>query len=74
MAPTAPASSTPAVVLSGPLTLQPIKANVYSEHMADGANVGNLKRVGTVWKFKAVGQGYSGGLYALCMQHGVNIG
>ena len=60
MAPTAPASSTPAVVLSGPLTLQPINANVYSVHLADGAHVGNLKRVGTVWKFKAVGYDAAG--------------
>lgn len=26
------------------------------------------------WKFKAIGQGYSGGLYAMCQQYGVNIG
>ena len=60
MAPTAPASSTPAVPLSGPLTLQSVNANVYSVHLADGAHVGNLKRVGTVWKFKAVGYDAAG--------------
>ncbi len=26
------------------------------------------------WKFRAVGQGYSGGLAAMCQQYGVNIG
>lgn len=26
------------------------------------------------WKFRAVGQGYSGGLAAMCKQYGVNIG
>lgn len=26
------------------------------------------------WKFRAIGQGYSGGLYALCQQYGVNVG
>ena len=35
---------------------------------------GEVYRNAGEWKFKAVGQGYSGGLYALCMQHGVNIG
>ncbi len=25
------------------------------------------------WKFRAVGQGYAGGLYALCMQYGVSV-
>ena len=39
----------------GPLTLRPVNADVHSVHQADGAHVGNLKRVGTVWKFKAIG-------------------
>ena len=60
MAPTAPASSTPAVPLSGPLTLQSVNANVYSVHLVVVAHVGNLKRVGTVWKFKAVGYDAAG--------------
>ncbi|OAT33226.1 TerD family protein [Proteus myxofaciens] len=34
---------------------------------------GELYRHGTEWKFKAVGQGFSGGLAALAKQHGVNI-
>jgi hypothetical protein len=46
--------------VQGPLTLQPVNTNVYSVHLADGAHVGNLKRVGTVWKFKAVGYDASG--------------
>jgi len=49
------ASTTPAPPLSGPLTLVPVNALVYSVHLADGAHVGNLKQVGAVWKFKAVG-------------------
>lgn len=59
-----PASaSTPTVAakaLPGPLTLQPVNSDVYSVHLADGAQVGNLKRVGTVWKFKAMGYDASG--------------
>ncbi len=39
----------------GPLTLHAVNADVHSVHAADGAHVGNLKRVGAVWKFKAIG-------------------
>lgn len=35
---------------------------------------GELYRHGEEWKFKAVGQGYQGGLGALAGAHGVNIG
>nr|ACY24672.1 conserved hypothetical protein [uncultured organism] len=41
--------------LPGPLCLQVVNSNVHSVHLADGAHVGNLKRIGAVWKFKAVG-------------------
>jgi tellurium resistance protein TerD len=34
---------------------------------------GEIYRHGTEWKFTAVGQGYSGGLAAMCRQFGVNI-
>lgn len=34
---------------------------------------GEVYRNGAEWKFKAVGQGYSGGLRALAIQHGVNV-
>ncbi|WP_199061582.1 TerD family protein [Serratia sp. ASV30] len=34
---------------------------------------GELYRHGAEWKFKAVGQGFAGGLSALALQHGVNI-
>lgn len=37
------------------LTLREVNANVQSVHLADGTHVGNLKRVGAVWKFKAIG-------------------
>lgn len=36
------------------LTLRPVNANVHSVHLADGTHVGNLKRIGAIWKFKAV--------------------
>ncbi|KAA9000002.1 TerD family protein [Affinibrenneria salicis] len=34
---------------------------------------GELYRNGSEWKFKAVGQGFAGGLAALAAQHGVNV-
>ena len=34
---------------------------------------GELYRHGAEWKFKAVGQGFAGGLSALASQHGMNI-
>jgi tellurium resistance protein TerD len=35
---------------------------------------GELYRAGAEWKFKAVGQGYAGGLAALAGGFGVNVG
>lgn len=35
---------------------------------------GELYRHNTEWKFRAVGQGYSGGLKAMCDQYGIMIG
>lgn len=34
---------------------------------------GEVYRHNGEWKFKAVGQGYAGGLFALCLHHGVNV-
>lgn len=34
---------------------------------------GDIYRHNGEWKFKAIGQGYSGGLEALCVQYGVNL-
>jgi hypothetical protein len=39
----------------GPLALVAVNAGVYSVHRVDGLHVGNLKKVGAVWKFKAIG-------------------
>ena len=44
------------------LTLSFVNANVYSVHLADGSHVGNLKRIGALWKFKAVGYDAAGGV------------
>ena len=44
------------------LTLTCVNANVYSVQTADGAHIGNLKRIGALWKFKAVGYDAAGGV------------
>ena len=46
----------------GPLQLLPINAEVMAVHTADGAHVGSLKKVGGIWKFKAMGYGAAGGM------------
>ena len=52
----------PPGAVAGPLHLVPINAAVASIHTADGAHVGSLKKVGGVWKFKAMGYGAAGGM------------
>ena len=42
------------------LSLRPVNPEVYSVHAPDGLQVGNLKRIGAVWKFKAIGYDAAG--------------
>lgn len=42
------------------ITLTFVNANVHSVHLPDGAHVGNLKRIGPIWKFKAIGYDAAG--------------
>lgn len=44
------------------LQLSPINAQACSVHTASGEHVGNLKLIGGVWKFKAIGYDASGQL------------
>lgn len=46
----------------GPLQLLPVNANVLAVHTADGAHVGSLKKIGAVWKFKAMGYDATGAM------------
>ncbi len=46
----------------GPLQLLPVNADVLAVHTADGAHVGSLKKIGAVWKFKAMGYDAAGGM------------
>jgi hypothetical protein len=43
-------------------TLKPVNADVVGVHAADGLHVGNLKHIGTLWKFKAIGYDDAGGV------------
>jgi hypothetical protein len=38
-----------------PLRLQPVNPGVCEVHTSDGLHVGNLKLIGSLWKFKAIG-------------------
>lgn len=42
------------------LSLSPVNPDVFSVHLPDGTHVGNLKRIGAVWKFKAIGHDAAG--------------
>jgi len=42
------------------LTLTFVNANVRSVHLPDGSHVGNLKRIGSTWKFKTIGYDATG--------------
>ena len=37
------------------LTLHPVNEGVVAVHLASGEPVGHLKRIGGLWKFKAMG-------------------
>ncbi|WP_138514785.1 hypothetical protein [Rhodoferax bucti] len=48
--------------VAGPLQLLPVNADVLAVHTADGAHVGSLKKIGAVWKFKAMGYDAAGAM------------
>ena len=50
----------PSGPLAGPLQLLPVNADVMAVHTATGAHVGSLKKLGGVWKFKAMGYDAAG--------------
>ena len=43
-----------------PLRLHSVNAGVAQVHTSDGLHVGNLKLIGSTWKFKAIGYDTSG--------------
>jgi hypothetical protein len=59
---TQPMTASQGSALLPTLTLAPLNANVYTVHTPSGEHVGNLKRVGAVWKLKAIGYEAGGGV------------
>lgn len=54
--------------------LEVLRYDLVEDYSTETAMVfGELYRHGGEWKFRAVGQGYKGGLAALCRQYGINI-
>ena len=52
-----------------------VRCDLAEDYSTETAMVfGELYRHNNEWKFRAVGQGYSGGLKAMCDQFGINIG
>ena len=49
-------------MMTPPLTLQPLQADICRVLDARGLHLGNLKLIGAVWKFKAIGYGPAGEL------------
>ena len=49
-------------MMTPPLTLKPLQAGVCQVLDAKGLHLGNLKLIGAVWKFKAIGYGPAGEL------------
>lgn len=52
----------PSLPVTHPLSLREVQPLVFSLHGADGQHLGYLKRIGAVWKFKAVGYDAQGQL------------
>ena len=49
-------------MIEPPLTLKPLQVDVCQVLDGQGLHVGNLKLIGAVWKFKAIGYGAGGEL------------
>lgn len=51
-----------------------VRFDLAEDYSIETARVfGEVYRHNSEWKFRAVGQGYSGGLLAMCSQYGVNV-
>lgn len=51
-----------------------VRYDLTEDHSTESAMIfGELYRHNGEWKFRAVGQGYSGGLKAMCAQYGVQV-
>jgi stress response protein SCP2 len=53
--------------------IEKVNEGVYALHDPAGQHVGYFKWILGQWKFKAVGQGFQGGLSAMAKTYGVNV-
>ena len=57
-----------------PVLLLDVRFDLNEDYSTETAMIfGELYRHNGEWKFRAVGQGYNGGLRAMCHQYGINI-
>lgn len=62
-------------VVNKDTNVEVIRFDLAEDYSTETAMVfGEVYRHNGEWKFKAVGQGYSGGLAAMCQQYGIQVG
>lgn len=62
-------------VVNKDTNVEVVRFDLAEDYSTETAMVfGEVYRHNGEWKFKAVGQGYSGGLAAMCQQYGIQIG
>ncbi|MGL1829792.1 UNVERIFIED_CONTAM: chemical-damaging agent resistance protein C [Acinetobacter sp. HSTU-ASm16] len=62
-------------VVNQDTNVEVVRFDLAEDYSTETAMVfGEVYRHNGEWKFKAVGQGYSGGLAAMCQQYGIQIG
>jgi tellurium resistance protein TerD len=62
-------------VLNQDTGIELVRFDLGEDYSTETAMVfGEVYRHGSEWKFRAVGQGYSGGLAAMCQQYGIQLG
>ena len=62
-------------VVNQDTNVEVVRFDLAEDYSTETAMVfGEVYRHNGEWKFRAVGQGYAGGLAAMCQQYGVNIG
>ncbi|OJU98614.1 MAG: chemical-damaging agent resistance protein C [Acinetobacter sp. 38-8] len=62
-------------VVNQDTNIEVVRFDLAEDYSTETAMVfGEVYRHNGEWKFKAVGQGYSGGLAAMCQQYGIQVG
>ena len=62
-------------IVNNDTSVEIVRFDLSEDYSTETAMVfGEIYRHNGEWKFRAIGQGYTGGLYSLCQQYGVNVG